>query len=76
MPCEELFWAKFMPMFGDALGLSLGIVPAILAFWGGMIAFMRYFDRREQGAGLWPRVAEVENRVRAIEARRREGTHG
>jgi hypothetical protein len=68
MPCSELFWANFMEVFPRALGVTLGILPAALAFWGGMYAIIRWQNRRDQAQselryGLGARVDRIEERL-------------
>jgi hypothetical protein len=46
MPCPDLFWLKFMDLFGQALGFSLGIVPGALVVFGGIYHLIRWHDRR------------------------------
>jgi hypothetical protein len=68
MPCWDLFWINFMETFPKALGGALGVLPAVLGFWGGLILLLRWQDRRDEArreaaGGLYPRVAALEGRL-------------
>jgi hypothetical protein len=68
VPCPELFWEKFMAVFGEALGFSLGVLPAALAFWGGFYSLIRWHDRRDT------RDRRREDLTRRIDALERRAT--
>jgi hypothetical protein len=77
MPCSELFWLNFLEVFPKALGASLGVLPALLGFWGGLIAIRCWRDRRDEAqratdARLGPRVAYLEGRLLPFEEARRQ----
>jgi hypothetical protein len=61
MPYSALFWVNFLEVFPKALGGGLGVLPAILGFWGGLIAFICVLFRL---LGRW------EDRRRDADARR------
>jgi hypothetical protein len=68
MPCSEIFWLNFLDVFPKVLAVSLGILPAALAFWGGFYTIMRWQDRRDQAQhelryGLGARMDRLEQRV-------------
>jgi hypothetical protein len=77
MPCSELFWLHFMEVFPKVLGAGLGLLPALLGFWGGLIALFYWLDRRDEAARqdaarLGPRVAYLEGRLLPFEEARRQ----
>jgi hypothetical protein len=64
MPCSDLFWMHFLDVFPKALGGALGILPAVLGFWGGLLTISRVLDARREAARapqgtVRPRVAGV-----------------
>jgi hypothetical protein len=81
MPCSDLFWMHFLDVFPKALGGALGILPAVLGFWGGLLTISRVLDareerqreRREAQYGLGSRVSELERRVISFESHRQRG---
>jgi hypothetical protein len=77
MPCSELFWLNFLETFPKALGVGLGALPALLGFWGGLIALLRWQDRhdaaqRAADTRLGPRVAYLEGRLLPFDEARRQ----
>jgi hypothetical protein len=85
MPYSELFWVNFLEVFPKALGGALGVLPAILGFWGGLILLIHVLNRweearrarREAEYGLGSRVTALEGRLlRFDDARRPRGESG
>jgi hypothetical protein len=88
MPCWDLFWLNFLEVFPKALGGSLGVLPAVLGFWGGLIAVLRRQDRldearresayglnataRDDASRLRTRVAYLEGRLLPFDEARRQ----
>jgi hypothetical protein len=77
MPCSELFWQNFVEVFAKALGMGLGALPALLGLGGGLVALLRWWDRRDDAsrgaaARLGPRVAYLEGRLLPFDEARRQ----
>jgi hypothetical protein len=77
MPCSELFWLNFLEVFPKALGAGLGVLPAILGFWGGLVGLLSWLDRRDAArrdttSRLGPRMAYLEGRLLPFDEARRQ----
>jgi hypothetical protein len=77
VPCSELFWLNFLEVFPKALGAGLGVLPAILGFWGGLVGLLSWLDRRDAArrdttSRLGPRMAYLEGRLLPFDEARRQ----